>query len=138
MKTIVYQSFLGICFGALVSILIHYGVILFGGVENIESGRFVLDSLGSMFCGWFFSTGGLIFAKENWSLTKRTIVHFITVTMLYFVLSFLIGWIPFTIWGFLIGMGLFLIIYTVIWFCFFVYFYYEMRKLNEALADRNS
>ncbi|MFD2705820.1 DUF3021 domain-containing protein [Salibacterium lacus] len=138
MKTLVFQSFVGICFGALVSILIYYGVIFFGGIEELDAGRFVTDSLGSMFCGWFFSVGGLIFAKESWSLTKRTGIHFVTMTMLYFVLAVVIGWIPFTIWGLVIGMALYLVLYAVIWICFFVYFYNEMRKLNEALADRNS
>ncbi|MGY4688688.1 DUF3021 domain-containing protein [Salibacterium sp. K-3] len=136
MKTFLYQSFIGICFGALVSIFIHYGFIFFGGVEELDAGSFVTNSLGSMFCGWFFSVGALIFAKEDMSLAGRTVIHFITVTTLYFVLSFVIGWIPFTIPGFMIGMGMFLVIYLVIWLSFFIYFYNEMKKLNKALTDR--
>ncbi|RSL35285.1 DUF3021 domain-containing protein [Salibacterium salarium] len=89
-----------------------------------------------MFCGWFFSVSGLIFVKEQWSLVKRTVIHFFTVTFLYFMLSFVVGWIPFTIHGFFIEIGLFLLLYLVIWISFYLYFYFEMKKLNEAMAQR--
>ncbi|MFZ4451449.1 DUF3021 domain-containing protein [Salibacterium aidingense] len=136
MKTLLFYSYTGISFGAFISVMVYFGMIGFGGYTELDGGRFVVNSLGNMFCGWFFSVGALIFAKEDWSLVTRTILHFFTVTILYFVLSFVVGWIPFTISGFLVAAALFLLLYIVIWMSFYVYFYYEMKKLNEAMETR--
>ncbi|RSL32135.1 DUF3021 domain-containing protein [Salibacterium salarium] len=136
MKSFLFHSFVGICFGAFVMVMVCFGIIGFGGAAELDSDLFVKNGLANMFCGWFFSVSGLIFVKEEWSLMKRTILHFFTVTFLYFVLSFVVGWIPFTIPGFLIGIGLFLLLYFMIWVSFYLYFYMEMKKLNQSMAER--
>ncbi|SIS38704.1 DUF3021 domain-containing protein [Salimicrobium flavidum] len=132
-KKLMFQSFVGICFGALVSVLIYIGIYVFGGLESFSAPLFVKNSIASMFCGWFFSVGALIFAMEHWSLAKRTGIHFLTVTSLYFILAIGVGWFSLTSLELLIGVLFFLLMYGLIWMGCYMYFYYQAKKLNDSL-----
>ncbi|WP_445670472.1 DUF3021 domain-containing protein [Peribacillus sp. FSL K6-1552] len=83
MKTLLFRSFVGICFGALVMVLTCFGVIGFGDVTSLDSGIFVKNAIGCLLCGWFFSTATILFEIEKWSLLSQTILHFLTVSILY-------------------------------------------------------
>lgn len=132
-KKLIFHSFVGICFGALVAVLTYIGVYVFGGIESFAAPLFVKNAVASIFCGWFFSVGGLIFTFEHWSLGKRTGVHFLTVTSLYFILAIGVGWFPMTFIGLLIGVLFFLVMYGIIWLGCYLYFYYQAKKLNDSL-----
>ncbi|WP_188455951.1 DUF3021 domain-containing protein [Virgibacillus oceani] len=133
MKTFLFRSMIGIFFGAFVSVLITFAFIYFGGYETIDSGTFFKNSLGSIFCGWFFSTSPLYFELPFLKLHHQTILHFITVTILFFILSVGIGWIPFNVTSILITAILFIVGYVIMWLCFYLYFKHEAKKLNEEL-----
>jgi len=134
MKTFLIRSIVGICFGAFFSILITYSVIL-SGQETLDSGSFMQNSLGSMLCGWFFAVSSLIFDQHNWSLRRQTVTHFIIVIVLYFVLAFGIGWVPFTVEGFLSILGTFVIFYLLFWLAFYFYFKNQAQKMNKELKN---
>ncbi|WP_285768401.1 DUF3021 domain-containing protein [Peribacillus sp. SI8-4] len=136
MKTLLVRSFVGICFGALVMVLTCFGFIGFGGVHELDSELFVKNAIGCLLCGWFFSTATILFEIEKWSLIFQTILHFLTVTILYFLLSFFVGWIPFTFKGLMTGIAIFLPFYGVVWIIFYLYFRYQVKVLNDGLDKR--
>ncbi|AKG04776.1 hypothetical protein AAV35_008150 [Salimicrobium jeotgali] len=131
-KKLIFQSFVGICFGALIAVLMYTGFYA-TGAESFDAALFIKNSAASIFCGWFFSVGALIFTFEHWTLRKRTIVHFFIVTSLYFILGIGIGWFPLTFAGLLFGVLLFLIVYVLIWTGCYLYFYFQAKKLNDSL-----
>lgn len=133
MKTFLIRSLGGICFGALVSVLICFGIIGFGDVEQLDSGLFVTNTIGCLLCGWFFSVAALIFEVERWSLLLQTVVHFVIVSILYFILSFNIGWIPYSTNRLILGIGAFLLMYAIIWTIFYLYFRRQAKLLNELI-----
>ncbi|UZD47720.1 DUF3021 domain-containing protein [Peribacillus frigoritolerans] len=135
MKTLLFRSFVGICFGALVMVLTCFGVIAFGG-GSLDSGIFVKNAIGCILCGWFFSTATIFFENEKWSLLSQTILHFLTVSILYFLLSFFVGWIPFSLKGLAIGIGIFIPFYMIIWTAFYLYFRFQVKILNEGIDKR--
>ncbi|WP_167353379.1 DUF3021 domain-containing protein [Peribacillus muralis] len=136
MKRLLVRSFVGICFGALVMVLTCFGVIGIGGVQGLDSEIFVKNAMGCLLCGWFFSTATILFEIEKWSLLFQTTMHFLTVTILYFLLSFFVGWIPFTIRGLMTGIAIFLPFYAIIWLSFYIYFRYQVKILNDGLDNR--
>lgn len=133
MKTFIFRSFGGICFGALVMVVICFGIIVFGEVGQLNSGIFMKNAIGTLLCGWFFSVATLIFEVERWSLLFQTFIHFVTVSILYFILSFSIGWIPYSTTGIILGIGVFLVIYAIIWTIFYLYFRHQTKLLNELI-----
>ncbi len=120
-------------FGAFVSVMVTNGIILIGGTEVLDGGLFLKNSLGSMFCGWFFTVTPLYFEINSISLFKQTALHFITVTILYFILALGIGWIPLDWQSIVIFTILFLLVYISIWLSFYLYYKKESKKMNEDL-----
>jgi Protein of unknown function (DUF3021) len=133
MKTFLFRSLIGIFFGAFVAVLTTNIIIYFGEQSVLDGSLFLKNSFGTIFCGWFFSVTPLYFESKSMSLPLQTLLHFLTVTILYFILALGIGWIPFTIQSILFTFILFSVVYTIIWVCFYLYFKNESKKLNEEL-----
>lgn len=134
MKNFLIRSMMGIFFGSFLSIIMTYTVVL-SGQETLDSGLFLKNSLGTILCGWFFTASTLYFEQHKWTLRRQTAMHFATVTLLYFVLAFGIGWFPFTVPSFLLMLAVFLIFYALFWTAFYLYFKNQAKKLNAELNN---
>nr|WP_144919615.1 DUF3021 domain-containing protein [Paenibacillus bovis] len=132
MKKFITRSILGIFYGAFLAV-IATNIVYFSGTEMLDGGAFFKNSLGFIFCGWFFTVTPLYFENENLQLWQQTALHFITVTILYFVLSLGIGWIPFELKSILIFGAIFIAGYAIFWTAFYVYYKNKVKKLNEDL-----
>ena len=135
MKTFLTRSILGIFFGSFLAVITIVAVIYFGKSETLDSAILMKNIIGTIFCGWFFTVTPLLFENEKLTLPVQTTLHFLSVTILYFIVAFVIGWIPFTIKGFIGMLGVFLVFYTVIWCSFYTYFRKQAAKLNEELRE---
>jgi hypothetical protein len=133
MKTFLFRSMIGIFFGAFIAVILTNSVVLFSEKDTLDGALFLKNSLGSVFCGWFFTVSPLYFENKMLQLWQQTISHFVTVVILYFLLAFGIGWVPFNVPSFLTAMGLFLVVYLVIWASFYLYFKRQVKKLNDEL-----
>lgn len=135
MKTFLFRSLIGIFFGAFIAVILTNSVILFGEKDTLNGALFLKNSLGSIFCGWFFTVSPLYFENNRLKLTQQTALHFITVVILYFILAFGIGWVPFTINSFLLALGMFILFYVLFWLSFYLYFRNQAQKLNADLNE---
>ena len=133
MKTFIIRSFIGIFFGGFIAVLITNLNILFGGFEMIDGPLFLKNSIGSVLCGWFFTVSPLYFENRNLKLSQQTILHFLTVTILYLILALTIGWIPFNIQNILLTFLISIVVYTIFWVAFYLYFKNQAWKLNDDL-----
>ena len=133
MKTFIIRSFIGIFFGGFIAVLITNLNILFGDFEMIDGPLFLKNSIGSVLCGWFFTVSPLYFENRNLKLSQQTILHFLTVMILYLILALTIGWIPFNIQNILLTFLISIVVYTIFWVAFYLYFKNQARKLNDDL-----
>ncbi|MDN4606453.1 DUF3021 domain-containing protein [Sporosarcina highlanderae] len=133
MKSFMTRSILGIFFGSFLGIVTILAVVYIGRNETLDAAILAKNMLGTVFCGWFFSVTPLLFENEKLTLIVQTTLHFLSVTVLYFIVAFVIGWIPFTVKGFLGMLGIFIAFYAIIWFAFYMYFKKQAEKLNEEL-----
>ncbi|KAB2336226.1 DUF3021 domain-containing protein [Cytobacillus depressus] len=133
MKTFIIRSFIGIFFGGFIAVLITNLNILFGGFEMIDGPLFLKNSIGSILCGWFFTVSPMYFENRNLKLSQQTILHFLTVMILYLILALAIGWIPFNIINILLTLLISIVVYTIFWVAFYLYFKNQARKLNDDL-----
>lgn len=133
MKGFLNRSILGIFFGSFLTLITIFMTVYFGEKEVLDSSVLVKNALGIIICGWFFSVTPLLFELENFTLKTKTVLHFLCVVVLYFIVAFVIGWIPFTIKGFIAMLGIFIVFYTIIWLGFYLYFRQQAAKLNEDL-----
>ncbi|MEK4520600.1 DUF3021 domain-containing protein [Psychrobacillus sp. FSL W7-1457] len=133
MKTFLFRSMIGIFFGAFISVVFTSGVVLFSDKETLNGALFLKNSLGSIFCGWLFTVTPLYFENKRFTMMQATGFHFLTVFVAYFILAFFIGWIPFTLLSFGIGLAIFIVVYILHWLAFYYYFRLQAKKLNENL-----
>ncbi|MCM3710392.1 DUF3021 domain-containing protein [Sporosarcina luteola] len=135
MKTFLTRSVLGIFFGSFLAVATILAVIYIDGKDMLDASILGKNLLGTVFCGWFFTVTPLLFENEKLTLPVQTTLHFLCVTMLYFIVAFIIGWIPFTVRGFIGMLGIFIVFYSIIWFSFYMYFRKQAAKLNEELRE---
>lgn len=135
MKTFLFRSVIGIFFGAFIAVLLTNSVVYFGEQEVLDGQLFLKNSFGSIFCGWFFTVSPLYFENKSLRLFQQTGLHFVTVVVLYFILAFGIGWVPFNIASFLLTLGLFIIFYAIFWTAFYLHFRNQANKLNVELQE---
>lgn len=133
MKTFLFRSMIGIFYGAFLAVLFTNAVVYFGEREVLDGPLFFKNSIGAIFCGWFFTVSPLYFEIKSLRLAQQTLLHFITVFILYFILAYGIGWIPFTFRSTLIALGIFLIFYLISWVAFYLYFKRQANALNAEL-----
>lgn len=133
MKTFLFRSMIGIFFGAFVAVIVTNLVVFFSDQNMLDGQLFRKNSLGAIICGWFFTVSALFFENQSLRLSQQTGLHFITVVILYFILAFGIGWVPFNISSFLIAIALFIGVYSVFWLSFHLYFRKQAKKLNKEL-----
>ena len=111
MKTFLFRSLIGIFFGAFLAVVFTNSMVWSGDAAVINGELFVKNSLGAIFCGWFFSVTPLYFENRKLKLPQQTLLHFLTVIVLFFILALGIGWIPFNIKSILSMLVMFLIFY---------------------------
>ena len=133
MKTFMIRSFIGISFGGFIAVLITNLNVLFGGFEMIDGSLFLKNSVGSILCGWFYTVSPMYFENRKLKLPQQTVLHFLTVTILYSIVALTIGWIPFNIKSILLTLLISTVVYTIFWIAFYLYFKNQARKLNEDL-----
>jgi len=132
-KTFMIRSFIGVSFGGFIAVLITNLNVVIGGFEMIDGSLFLKNSVGSILCGWFYTVSPMYFENRNLKLHQQTILHFLSVTILYLILALTIGWIPFNIISILLTLLIATVVYTIIWIAFYLYFKYQARKLNDDL-----
>ena len=135
MKIFLFRSMIGIFFGAFIFVMVTNSIVYFGEKEALDGQMFLKNSLGTIFCGWFFTVSPLYFENSNLRLAQQTGLHFVTIFVLYFILAFAIGWVPFTMNSFLLMLGIFIICYLIFWISFYLYFRKQARKLNAELQE---
>ncbi|OAT73115.1 MULTISPECIES: DUF3021 domain-containing protein [Parageobacillus] len=133
MKIFLYRSIIGILIGSFLSIIVTSCIIYFGHLHVINGESFLKNSFSFIFCGWFLIVSSLYFELESLRLSQQTALHFVTVIVLYFILSLGIGWIPFEWKSIIISVAIFIAIYIVIWVCHYLYFKKLANKMNEGL-----
>jgi hypothetical protein len=67
------------------------------------------------------------------ALWQQTLIHFIFITVLYFIFANWIGWIPYHGGVFLTMIAAFVFVYLFMWLSFYLYFKRQASKMNENL-----
>lgn len=133
MRIFLYRSIIGILIGSFISIIVTSSIIYFGHLPVIHGESFLKNSFASIFCGWLFTVSSLYFELESLRLSQQTALHFVTVIVLYFILSLGIGWIPFEWKSILLSVAIFIAIYIVVWVCYYLHFEKLANQMNEEL-----
>ena len=133
MKSFLLRSLIGIGVGAILMVVSTMSIVLLGNESTLDGELYVKNALGSLLCGWFFAVAAMIFEIKKLVLWQQTLIHFILITVLYFIFANWIGWVPYHEGIFLTMIAVFMVIYVVMWMSFYLYFKRQAAKMNENL-----
>lgn len=113
--------------------LLFLGIGYVKGMENIEV-KTLLVYLGTAnIVGLIFSLASFVFEKEEWSILKQTMIHFIILLGTFLPIAIWIGWVPNHLVPILICIGSFIVVYFMIWLTMTIYWKKKIEDLNNEL-----
>lgn len=102
-------------------------------MEIIEAKTLLTYLVTANIVGLIFSFASFVFEREDWSILKQTIIHFIILLGTFLPIALWIGWVPNHLVPILICTGSFIIIYFIIWFVMTIYWKKKIAGLNNQL-----
>lgn len=133
MKAFLLRSISGIGIGAIILCIVTVNMVVFGEVSTLDGDLYVKNALGSLLCGWFFAVASMIFEIKRLILWQQTLIHFIFISVLYFVFANWIGWVPYDEKIFFTMIFIFISFYLVFWISFYIYYSRLAKKMNNNL-----
>ncbi|ACJ81258.1 DUF3021 domain-containing protein [Bacillus paranthracis] len=103
------------------------------GMETVETKTLIMYLVTANIVGLIFSFASFIFEKEEWSILKQTMIHFIVLLGTFLPTAIWIGWVPNRFGPILVCIGSFIVIYFIIWLMMTLYWKRKIEKLNHQL-----
>ncbi|MDM5196176.1 DUF3021 domain-containing protein [Bacillus hominis] len=129
---VVHKIAFGLGMAMLYSLLFLW-IGYMNGIEVIDMKMLILYLLTANMVGLIFSFASFIFEKEEWSILKQTIIHFIILLGTFLPIAIWVGWVPNRLGPILICTVSFIVIYVIIWFMMTLYWKRKIAKLNHQL-----
>ena len=117
--------------GALLGIIV--GIITWMiNAGNPEGRSFVLHIIMSGLHGLIPYGAAAVYSIESWGLTKSTIVHATITLATILAIELPMKWFTWSV-DFAIAMVIYVIIYTIIWLCNYLYWKHTVNEMNDQL-----
>ncbi len=147
-KKILLRSLLGAPIGVTISLTITIIISLCSGggeyfpaVQELidwcgnEITAVILQTVCSMLIGAVYGGASVIWEIEKWSLTKQTLIHFAVFVLSFAPVSYLLNWMPHSLYGALCYAATFLILYVLIWVSIYFPMKAKIKKMNRQLRE---
>lgn len=113
--------------------LLFLGIGYANGMETIETRTLLINLVVANIIGIIFSIASFVFEREEWSLLKQTIIHFIILLGTFLPVAIWLGWVPNHVSSILICVGIFIFVYFIIWFAMTMYWKKKIEGLNNQI-----
>ena len=144
LKRSLFGAPLGIAIGVIITIIISltvgdgrfYAVVpeLVNDMGS-EINAVILQTVLSMVYGAAWAGASVVWDAEGWSLLKMTLVHLAIASVATFPIAFFARWMPHTLTGILLYIGIFLLIYAGIWVSQYSAMKKRVKELNEKIKQ---
>ncbi|EJS74892.1 DUF3021 domain-containing protein [Bacillus cereus] len=118
---------------AMIYSLLFLWIGYVNGMETVETKTLITYLVTANVIGLIFSFASFIFEKEEWSILKQTMIHFIVLLGTFLPTAIWIGWVPNRFGPIFVCIGSFTVIYFIIWFVMTLYWKRKIEKLNHQL-----
>lgn len=135
-KEFIKRGFYGIGIGNIIGCIIS--IIIYFTSDELNSFTvidYVKYTIASSVIGFSFAGASLFFEWERLSLLKATILHFIFLPVIFFLMATFAGWISFVWYEWIISILSFMGIYVVIWLCLYFYIKGKINRINKKLSQ---
>lgn len=145
-KKALLRGFLGVPIGVFIMTLVGLVISLtLGKLTTISPAHlgtasnltvYTIQFALSCLMGFAFAISSAYFEIESWSIAKQTLLHFITISIVYFPTAIYLGWVEFKLLQIIVFVGIFFLIYVTIWLTQYVILKKKINILNDGLKKR--
>jgi hypothetical protein len=149
MKKAIIRGMLGFPMGIFLSISITILISLSLGtgeynpvvptlidVTKSELNAVILQYILSGILGFMFAAGSTVFEVEQFSLVKQVVIHFFISVFTMLPIAYILRWMDHSIGGIVSYVGVFLIIYVVIWMIQYMSWKKKIHEINKKLEEK--
>jgi len=142
LKRCLFGAPIGIAIGVIITIIIsmtlgdgrYYAVVPeLVTVMGSEISAVILQTVLCMVYGAAWAGASVVWDAEGWSLLKMTLVHLAVASVATFPIAYVARWMPHTLTGILMYIGIFLFIYAGIWVSQYSAMKKRVKELNEKI-----
>lgn len=98
-----------------------------------ELGAVVLQTVLSFVYGAAIGGASVVWETE-WSLLKQTVLHLVIVSLSMLPIAYFCRWMPHSLAGILVYIGIFIAVYAVIWLSQYRSMKKRVQQMNERVA----
>ena len=149
-KKVILRCLLGAPIGLLICHIIMLNFSVFVNLFTVKKGEYlsvspnlttlcgnelnavIIQTICSLIIGAVFGGASMIWEAEKWSLLKQTVLHFLVISVSTLPIAYCMYWIPHTLRGIVLYIGIFFFIYFFIW----LGRYFAMKKKIQAINDK--
>lgn len=95
-----------------------------------------LNMMVSMVIGGYFGAASFIFENEKWSPLKQIVIHFASSVIVFLPLAIVAGWVYAEPLPLLIGLGIFIVTYTIFWFVIRAILIMQVTSMNSSVKKK--
>lgn len=105
-------------------------------LTNSEINAVVLQYILSGILGFMFAAGSAVFEVEQFSLVKQIVIHFFISVFTMLPIAYILRWMDHSIGGIVTYVGIFLIIYVIIWIIQYMSWKKKILQINKKLEEK--
>lgn len=139
--------------GAPIGIFIGYTITILIALFNKEVGEYypVVPQLAAQMngeitavvvqyvlmavMGYGYALSASVFEIEKWGIAKQTMINFLIITISTFPIAYACYWMKHSLIGILSYVGIFIVIYIIIWALKMYFWSRRIRSINEKLKN---
>lgn len=95
----------------------------------------LVQAIAGIFYGVVMVAASFIWEKEEWSILRRTVLHFIVCAVTIFPVAYHMRWMKRSIVGIVIYFAVFSFAYVMFWVIQYMEIKKQIKQLNEKLND---
>lgn len=138
---------LGITIGYVISIITsviwangYYSPCVPGFTEMVgsEIGAVILQTVLCGIIGAGFAMATVIWEMERWSIAKQSGTYFVVVAAVMLPIAYLAQWMKHSLTGFLSYLGVFIVIYLIVWLAEYWFWRIKIKQMNQKVRNQSS
>ncbi|MFD2044234.1 DUF3021 domain-containing protein [Ornithinibacillus salinisoli] len=129
------RSLIGIAVGGIFTFIALTILIIFDIDSSVK--EIWTHMLASFLMGIYFGLSSFIYENETWSPLKKTMIHFSLSISFYYIVALSVGWVPLNVVAIILSSLAFILLYSIFWTGYYIYFKKIEASLNKDLEDRN-
>lgn len=80
-----------------------------------ELNAIIVQAVASLIYGAGWGGASVIFQRDDWSILRQTITHFLVTSLVTFPIAYFMHWMHHSLMGVVRYFGIFIVVYAIVW-----------------------